>query len=130
MIASFKARKLHLLSAGAFATVVFAGCSTVPPPTANLMAARQAITNAESAEAPRYAAAELASSRSKLLEANSAVTAKNMVTADRFAEESRVEAEFATAKALSAKATLVNDEMRTSTSALVEEMNRKSGDKR
>jgi len=52
-----------------------------------------------------------------------------MVTADRLAQESRVEAEFAAAKAQSAKARMVNDEMRSSTKALVEEMNRSSGEK-
>jgi uncharacterized protein YaiL (DUF2058 family) len=93
------------------------------------MAASQAITTAESAEAPKYAAGELASSRGKLLAAGTAVTAKDMVTADRLAQESRIEAEFAAAKAQSAKAKMVNDEMRSSTKALVEEMNRSSGEK-
>jgi hypothetical protein len=93
------------------------------------MAASQAITTAESAEAPRYAAGELAASRSKLLAANTAVTAKDMVTADRLAQESRVEAEFAAAKATSAKARMVNDEMRKSTKAIAEEMNRNAGEK-
>lgn len=111
------------------AALFAAGCASAPPPTQNLMAATQAITTAESAEAPRYAAGELASSRSKLQAAGTAVTAKDMVTADRLAQEARVEAEYATAKATSAKARMVNDEMRKSTKALAEEMNRNTGEK-
>lgn len=114
---------------GIAAALLAAGCASAPPPTQNLTAASQAITVAESAEAPRYAAGELATSRSKLLAAGTAVTAKDMVTADRLAQESRVEAEYAAAKATSVKAKMVNDEMRSSTQALVEEMNRNAGAK-
>jgi hypothetical protein len=131
MVPTFKTqRDSHLLCAGGLAALLLGGCASVPPPTASLAAAQQAITTAEAAEAPRYAAAELASSRAKLLAAGTAVTSKDMIAADRLAQESRVEAEYANAKSLSARATLVNDEMRKSSSALVEEMNRKAGDAR
>jgi hypothetical protein len=123
-------RRPLLPAAFAVAALVVAGCASTPPPTQSLQAATQAITTAETAEAPRYAAGELASSRSKLLAAGNAVTAKDMVKADRLAQESRVEAEYAAAKSVSAKAKMVNDEMRSSTSSLVEEMNRNTGDKR
>lgn len=121
---------LRLLAAGGLVAALISGCASAPPPTASLSAAQQAITNAETAEAPRYAAGELASSRSRLAAARMAVTHQQMVDADRLAQEARVEAEFASAKALSAKAALVNEDMRSSTRTLVEEMKRNSGDQR
>jgi hypothetical protein len=50
-----------------------------------------------------------------------------MIVAARLAEQSRAEAELASARTSSAKATAVNDEMKHSTSTLVEEMQRSSG---
>lgn len=47
--------------------------------------------------------------------------------AAQFAEESRVEAELASAKTAAVKAKDVNDEMTRSTSTLIEEMQRSSG---
>ena len=52
-----------------------------------------------------------------------------MILAERFAEESRAEAELASAKTAATKANAVNDEMRRSTGTLIEEMQRSSGDK-
>jgi len=43
--------------------LLLAACASTPPaPTTNLQAARQAISNAERADAGRYAAGELSSS--------------------------------------------------------------------
>jgi hypothetical protein len=104
-------------------------CAETPPPTASLQAAHQAITNAERAEAGRYAAGELGEARTRLASADTAVSEKRMITAARFADESRTEAELASAKTADVKAKAVNDEMSRSTSTLVEEMQRNSGDK-
>jgi hypothetical protein len=52
-----------------------------------------------------------------------------MIAAERLAEQSRAEAELASAKAAAAKAKAVNDEMKRSTSTLIEEMQRSSGEK-
>ena len=52
-----------------------------------------------------------------------------MILAGRFAEESRAEAELASAKTGTAKAEAVNAEMTHSTGTLVEEMQRSPGDK-
>jgi catabolite regulation protein CreA len=46
----------------------------------------------------------------------------------RFADESRAEAELASAKTANVKANTVNDEMKRSTSTLIEEMQRHSGE--
>jgi hypothetical protein len=51
-----------------------------------------------------------------------------MIAAERLAEQSRAESELASAKTAAAKAKAVNDEMKRSTSTLIEEMQRSSGE--
>jgi hypothetical protein len=118
------------VAVGVTAALMLGACaSTPPPPTASLQAARQAISDAERAEAGRYASGELGEARTKLASADTAVTEKQMTMAQRFAEESRAEADLASAKTADLKAKAVNDEMSRSTNTLVEEMRRNSGDK-
>ena len=106
------------------------GCASTPPaPTARLQAAQQAIASAERTEAGRYAAAELAAARTELASADTAVSEKRMVLAAQFADESRAEAELASAKTSASKANAVNNDMKRSTGTLVEEMKRSTGDK-
>jgi hypothetical protein len=109
--------------------VVGACASTPPAPVANLQAAQQAIAAAERGEAARYAPAELSEAHTKLTMADTAVTEKKMVMAEHFADQSRAEAELASAKSSAVKADAVNDEMKRSNSTLVDEMKRGSGDK-
>jgi hypothetical protein len=112
------------------AGLILVGCASTPPaPTASLLAAQQAIANAERVEAARFAAGELAAARTKLASADTAVTEKRMVLAEQFANESRAEAELASAKTAASKANAVNDEMKRGTGTLMEEMKRTSGDK-
>ena len=59
--------------------------------------------------------------------ANLAVTEKRMIVAGQFADESRAEAELASAKTANAKATAVNEDMKRSTGVLVDEMKRSTG---
>jgi hypothetical protein len=107
-----------------------AACASTPPaPTASLQGAQQAISSAERDDASRYAPEEMSQARTKLASANAEVTEKRMITAERLADESRAEAELASAKASAAKANAVNTEMKRSTSTLIEEMQRSSGDK-
>jgi nucleotide-binding universal stress UspA family protein len=118
------------LAAGLMAGLILVGCASTPPaPTASLLAAQQAIANAERVEAARFAAGELAAARTKLASADTAVTEKRMVLAEQFANESRAEAELASAKTAASKANAVNDEMKRGTGTLMEEMKRTSGDK-
>ena len=118
------------LAAGLMAALVV-GCASAPPiPTANLQAAQQAIANAERVEAGRYDAGDLADARTRLVSADTAVSEKKMDLAARFADESRAEAELASAKTAATKANAVNDEMKRSTGALVEEMQRSSGEQK
>jgi hypothetical protein len=122
---------VRLLIAGALTgMLILTACASTPPaPTASLDAAKQAISNAERADAGRYAAGELGAARTRLASADAAVTERKMILAERFADESRAEAELASAKTAATKANAVNTEMKRSTGTLIEEMQRSSGDK-
>jgi alpha-beta hydrolase superfamily lysophospholipase len=100
-----------------------------PIPTTNLQAAQQAIANAERVEAATFAPVELGEARSKLSAAQQAVTEKEMLAAAQLADEARVAAELAAARTSAAKANAVNADIKRSTATLVEEMQRKTGDK-
>ena len=118
---------IALVSSG---LLMLGACASTPPaPSANLQAAQQAIAAAERGEAARYAPGELGEAHAKLTLADTAVTEKKMVLAEHFADQSRAEAELASAKASALKANAVNDEMKRSNSTLVDEMKRGSGDK-
>jgi Domain of unknown function (DUF4398) len=123
------------MAVGAMGVLLFvaaawlAACASTPPPTADLQAARLAIANAEQVDASRYAGEELGEARAKLESADTAVKEQRMVIAARFADESRADAELASAKTGAAKADAVNAEMKRSNGTLVEEMQRSPGDK-
>jgi len=108
--------------------LMLTACASAPAPTAQLQAAQQAIAAAERTDASRHAAAELGAAQAKLASANTAVQAKEMEAAARLADESRVEAELATARTASVKARMVNDEMKRSTGTLIDEMQRNEGE--
>ncbi len=112
---------------GLTGALALCACATPPPPTASLQEARHAIATAEQAEAGRYASDDLSNARVKIASADAAVSDKKMITAQRLAEESTVDAELATAKTADIKANAVNNEMTRSTGTLIEEMQRSSG---
>jgi hypothetical protein len=117
----------HLAGMAGLASVllVAGACASAPPvPTRSLDSARTAVSNAEKADAGRFAAAELGEAREKLAAADSAVTRKSMLVAEQLADQARVEAELAAARTESAKAVAVNKEMRLGSEALGEEMQR------
>jgi len=116
------------IATGLTAFLLIAGCASTPPaPTATLQAAEQAISNADRAEAGRYAAAELSEARTKLASANAAVQDEKMVAAEQLAEQSRAEAELASARSEAAKAAAVNADLKRGNDALLEETQRNSG---
>src|ERR1700730_10392539 len=117
------------IAVGVPGLLMLAACASTPPPTASLQAAQLAISNAERTDAGRYAPGELSDARTKLAPADTAVKDQRTIMAERFAEESRAEAELASAKTADVKAKAVNHEMTRSTDTLVEEMQRSSGDK-
>jgi uncharacterized protein DUF4398 len=111
------------------ALLLVAACASTPPaPTATLRAAEQAISNAEQADAARYAAAELGEARTKLASANDAVKEEKMINAERLGQQSRAEAELAAARSEAAKAAAINKELQRGNDALVEETQRNSGE--
>lgn len=108
--------------------LVLAGCASAPqPPDEALRAASQAITSAERDRVADHAANELAEARELLAAARDAVSREDMVAASRLAEQSRVDAELASAKASAARAQAVNAEMVNSTRILEQEMQRNTG---
>lgn len=124
-------RRIRSVAGLAAAVVLLGACATTPPapPTASLNAARQAITNAEQADARQYASTELDEANQKLAMANRAVTTESMIEADRLAQESTVVAELASARTESAKAAEINRELGRGADALNEEL-RRQGDQR
>lgn len=116
---------LGLVLAGLFTLVSCA--STLPAPSRELQAAESAITRAEQARVADYASLELSQARSKLQAARAAVIQEDMVLAQRLADESRVNAELAFARAEMIKAKAVNDEMQKSIDTLKQEMSRQTG---
>lgn len=117
---------------GLFAGLLFGlfitGCASTPePPTDALQAAQLAIESAEQARVADYAPTELRDAREDLAAARTAVQDEDMLLARRLAEQSRANAELASAKAEEAKARAVNDEMQKGIDALKQELDRNSG---
>ncbi len=108
--------------------LMLAACASTPPPAAELQAAEMAITSAERDRVADYASVELSEAREKLRAAYIAAGQENMVKAQRLAEQSRVAAELASARAEAARAAVVNHDMRESTNTLKHEVERNSGD--
>ncbi|MCG2580731.1 MAG: DUF4398 domain-containing protein [Marinobacter sp.] len=119
------AERIGLFTTLFFATVILVACASAPlPPTESLNAARDAIAQAEQAEARRYAGAELEEANRHLAAADQAVEEERMTEADRLAQQARVTAELAMARTEAAKAAAINREMGRGAEALDEEMQR------
>jgi hypothetical protein len=110
------------------ALLAFSAAFAAPPaPELNLQSAQQAIANAERVDAGTHAGLELGEARGKLSAARQAVLDKKMLMAAWLADEARVGAELAAAKAGAVKAKAVNEDIKKSTATLVDEMQRKTG---
>lgn len=119
-------RQFLLAVSTAVSIVTISACASAPPPTQAMQAAELAISNAEQARVADYASPELGEAREKLSAARDAIHQEKMVEAERLAEQARVNAELATAKSAVAKANTVNDEMKTGTETMKQEMHRNS----
>ena len=105
--------------------ILLSACASAPvSPESSMSDAREAITSAERAGARQYAGAELDEAQQKLVLAEEAISNEEMDKAKQLAQESFVVAELALARTESPKALKVNKEMRRSTDALIEEMQR------
>jgi hypothetical protein len=120
---------LHTFIAVGGAAIFLAACASTPPaPTAALDAAHLAISNAERVDAGQYAAGQLAEARDNLASANTAVTGNRMIVAEELANESRTEAELASAITAKSKAQAVNAQMQRSNGTLNDELKRNAGE--
>jgi len=112
----------------AFAVLTLGACASMPEaPTQQLQAAELSITSAEQAGVADYAAPQLNEARAKLASARTAVQQEEMLLAARYAEESKVEADLASAQTEMLKAQKVNADMRASIDTLKQELQRNSG---
>ena len=101
------------------------GCvSASPMRPASLVDAEQAIQTAERQDVGHYASAELDEARQKLLSADRAVTADDLILADRLGRQAELTAVLALARTEAAKAAAINLEASRGTQALTEEMQR------
>lgn len=117
------------LVAGSCALLALAACASTPKaPDAALQAAEIAISHAASARIESDTSLEMREAREKLAAARRAVVREDMLQAERLAQESRVAAELAFAKAEADKAEAANADMRASIDALKVEMQRNAGD--
>ncbi|WP_235567598.1 DUF4398 domain-containing protein [Lysobacter sp. Root96] len=73
-------------------------CASLPPPTAELSAAQQAVSRADGADADQYAPQELAAARNALGQAQGAMSRGREDDARRLAASAAVDADLATAK--------------------------------
>ena len=122
------AQAMPMLTAATLGSLLLAACASTPkPPDQALQAAEMAITTAEQARVADYASPELGEARQKLAAARNAAQEKKMVLAERLAEQARLDAELAVAKAGVGKAGAVNTEMEKSTDTIKQEMQRNPG---
>lgn len=119
-----------LVKAGAIAmALLLVACTTAAPaPNLALQAAESAIDNADQERVSDYALPELREARNKLTAARAAVQKEDMVLAKSLADESRVSAELASAKAGQIKAAKINEDMKKGTLNLNQEMQRHTGE--
>lgn len=112
------------------AALLLGACATAAvAPTSAMDAARAAIVNAEQMDAGQYAGAELDAARQKMLRAERAVNAdddgaENMMLAERYAQQARVEAELALARTEARKADEINEDLLRTVEALEAEIRR------
>ena len=119
-------KKLIGLSMSALAALALVACASTPPPTDQLARAESAIKRAEEARVADYASPDLKAAREKLASARDAVTRDEMALAARLAEQARVDAEVATAKAEAAKAQSNIEELQKANAAIQQESLRNS----
>ena len=109
--------------------LLLAACASKPlPPTQEISAAEQSLTDAEQARVAEYALPEMQEAREQLSAARAAVLKEDMVLAKRLAQQASMNIKLAAAKAELAKAEEVNTDMTKNIDVLKEEMQRKTGD--
>jgi hypothetical protein len=109
--------------------LLLAACASKPlPPTQEISAAEQSLTDAEQARVAEYALPEMQEAREQLSASRAAVLKEDMVLAKRLAQQASMNIKLAAAKAELAKAEEVNTDMTKNIDVLKEEMQRKTGE--
>ena len=93
-------------------------CASLPPPTGELAAARQAVTRAEDADADQYAGQELGAARNALSRAQAAMSGGDEDDARSLALAAAADADLAYARSREALATAELNQRRAEVSAL------------
>jgi outer membrane PBP1 activator LpoA protein len=120
--------RITRLLSGVLLALTITACATVPiPPSEALLSAELAISSAEQERATDFAPQYMKQAHDKLGAARVAVVDEDMDLALLLANESRVSAELASARASELKAKAVNDEMQQSIDALQQEIMRNTG---
>lgn len=114
-------RGIYLLC---FASILFAGCTSVKPPTAEVAVSKAAVSNASAEGGAEYAPVEMTSARDKLARANKAMTAKDYKTAKALATEAQADATLAQSKAKTAKAQKAANALQDDIRVMREELDR------
>ena len=116
MLPSFAQIRFVLLAA--VLASALSACASLPPPTSELAAARQAVTRAEGADADQYAAQELGVARNALTQAQAAMSAGKDDDARRLALAASADADLAYAKSREALTTAELNQRREEVSQL------------
>jgi hypothetical protein len=116
-----------LLRVGAAAAVLSLTACASPektPATAAVAVSHNAVDNAVSAGAPELAPEEISAARSKMMQANQALAAKDYKRARELAVQAQADAKLAQAKANSAKATAASNALNEDLRVLRQEVDR------
>lgn len=107
--------------------LLLAACASAPTQPAAVRAAEQAIAAVDQTVRADLSSPELIEAREKLNAARHAAAHGRMGDAERFALESQVNTELASARSEAARARALNEELKRSAQTLMEELQRKPG---
>lgn len=117
---------LRMIGVTVAAASLMTGCVTTPAPLEQMAVSRAAVSNANNTENNELAPLQLKSAKEKMQAAERAMTEKDYVLARQMAEQAQVDAQLAGAMARSAKAKKAADALQEDSSALRQEIDRKS----
>lgn len=108
------------------AAIFMAGCASTPAPTEQMILAKNAVSDANSAGGNEFAPVQLKSAMEKMAGAERAMGAKDYVLARQLAEQAQVDAQLAAATARSAKAQKAANVVQEDSRVLRQEIDRKT----
>lgn len=124
MIKESKHQLIKVLCGSVVLTLAACASSQKAPATAEVAVSKNAVENAVSAGAPDLAPEEINTARTKMMQANQALAARNYTLARQLATEAQADARLAQSKANSAKATAAANALQEDLRVLREEVER------